>query len=640
MVRSSGPSAGAILRETCEAVQQFYMHERQDKARVSLVEITSAPGLAFSLAAAYLQAYAEGLPCLAARYHFNRLVSYGGQGVDGIVQDICAKSEQAGRPDVLAFTIYFWNRQTTWQVIARLRKVWPGVVIVVGGTDIEPETTEPFVCEKLADFVCFGEGEQVFAEVLQDLAEVAQAGRDRAGLPRFRRARNQIDPLDQVPSPFLTGIVSADEVAAAGMIIFETNRGCPFLCSFCYWGGAVGSKVRRFSPVRIRDEIRFLLTHMRSGATLFLADANFGMHALDIEFAEVLGSEVRRSGKKLLLFVNWAKNTTNRVLQAARILFEHDLIGAVTLSAQSLTPAALEACGRKNIPYDQYLEMHQRFRALGIPTYTELILGLPPESLDEFYSGIEKVLQGGGHPVIYPLLLLRNTELAGSEMRARWGLDVARLPYQFVGSGGATVETVIGHDRLSRADWRDAMAFALTMALIYHVFARETVLSACRFAGLPLVRGLRTIQDALCNGRLVLPGAACEILRNHDEALRDPERFDRDLILQRTGPHAIPDHLHYQAAVIEVMDRVRQDGELLPKMLWEIAGCISGDAPHTSWFALSRERDKKWVTWLMTALTHGMRIGPQKHPVAPDALLLGVYHGAVTRYILDRVVTA
>ena len=50
--------------------------------------------------------------------------------------------------------------------------------------------------------------------------------------------------------PFLTGAIPM--VDAAGNFLYdvgmlETNRGCPYSCSFCYWGGATGQKVRSFS---------------------------------------------------------------------------------------------------------------------------------------------------------------------------------------------------------------------------------------------------------------------------------------------------------------------------------------------------------------------------------------------------------
>ena len=61
---------------------------------------------------------------------------------------------------------------------------------------------------------------------------------------------------DEIPSPYLQGVFdSYGEVSAA---IIESNRGCPFGCTFCDWGSATQQKVRKFDVQRVRDEITWL----------------------------------------------------------------------------------------------------------------------------------------------------------------------------------------------------------------------------------------------------------------------------------------------------------------------------------------------------------------------------------------------
>jgi putative methyltransferase len=49
-----------------------------------------------------------------------------------------------------------------------------------------------------------------------------------------------VDRLDltSLPSPYLSGLL--DEFLADKRLapIIETNRGCPYHCAFCYWGGS------------------------------------------------------------------------------------------------------------------------------------------------------------------------------------------------------------------------------------------------------------------------------------------------------------------------------------------------------------------------------------------------------------------
>ena len=43
--------------------------------------------------------------------------------------------------------------------------------------------------------------------------------------------------------------------------LWETNRGCPFGCSFCYWGSAVNQKVRDFGMARLERELQWFSEH-------------------------------------------------------------------------------------------------------------------------------------------------------------------------------------------------------------------------------------------------------------------------------------------------------------------------------------------------------------------------------------------
>ena len=70
--------------------------------------------------------------------------------------------------------------------------------------------------------------------------------------------RARIVNLDDIPSPFLEGILPyRDQYGKAiyAVVLMETNRGCPYKCAFCYWGGAIGQKVRAFSRERLREEL-------------------------------------------------------------------------------------------------------------------------------------------------------------------------------------------------------------------------------------------------------------------------------------------------------------------------------------------------------------------------------------------------
>src|SRR6185503_10105650 len=101
----------------------------------------------------------------------------------------------------------------------------------------------------------------------------------RMGAPRPR-----LRDLAQIASPFLDGTFDAlyathrDRFGAA---VLETNRGCPFACTFCDWGQATQSRVHELPFDRVAAELDWVA---RSGlGYLYIVDANFGIRPRDIE---------------------------------------------------------------------------------------------------------------------------------------------------------------------------------------------------------------------------------------------------------------------------------------------------------------------------------------------------------------------
>jgi radical SAM superfamily enzyme YgiQ (UPF0313 family) len=39
------------------------------------------------------------------------------------------------------------------------------------------------------------------------------------------------------------------------LVLWETNRGCPFQCTFCDWGSATAAKVNQFELDRLLREV-------------------------------------------------------------------------------------------------------------------------------------------------------------------------------------------------------------------------------------------------------------------------------------------------------------------------------------------------------------------------------------------------
>ena len=97
----------------------------------------------------------------------------------------------------------------------------------------------------------------------------------------------RIQNLDDLPSLFLNGVF--DQMIkqyGSGITgaLWESNRGCPYSCTFCDWGNSDVSKVKKFDMDRLYQEINWISNN--GFYYIFLADANFGIfRQRDLEIA-------------------------------------------------------------------------------------------------------------------------------------------------------------------------------------------------------------------------------------------------------------------------------------------------------------------------------------------------------------------
>ena len=88
----------------------------------------------------------------------------------------------------------------------------------------------------------------------------------------------RISDLNQIPSPYLGGIFellmnSNPEESWAAM--WESNRGCPFSCSYCNWGKDSKRRVYKYDMDRLFGELDWFSNNKIE--FIFCCDANFGL---------------------------------------------------------------------------------------------------------------------------------------------------------------------------------------------------------------------------------------------------------------------------------------------------------------------------------------------------------------------------
>ena len=368
-------------------------------------------------------------------------------------------------PDVMGFSFCSWNSDLSRRVSEIVKAACPGVITVGGGPsvdDADDQLAEFFEMFPTVDYLVPNEGESGFIALLEAIergearstpilgvAYLDNAGRLVRGkyqrpvvpseTPGFERlSPKQIRPIDsdeiEIRSPYLDGTL--DSFLDEGLVpIVQTMRGCPYQCYFCVSGATEWNRMRGFDLERVKAEIDHALS--RSGSKgLILTDENWGILGdRDIEVASYITERSRTKGAPNRIYYYTAKIVTPASRQIVEMVAPIAWIGEFSMSFQSLNPETRSAIKRTNIGLDKVAAYAQWARERGIPTSSEMIYGMPHETPETFFDGVERLLQSGISVIqIFPLLLFPGIDLASRSAREKYGFQTRfRLPDQAYG---------------------------------------------------------------------------------------------------------------------------------------------------------------------------------------------------------------
>ena len=433
------------------------------------------------LAAGLLTSYVRYHPLLNIHYKTAIIVQR---------QDPNLTVEEYDDPDVLGFSVYVWNRSHSLSVARIAKQRFPQALVVMGGPSIpriEIDVQRFFIKHPYVDVLVRGEGEVTFAELLLARLE-GRSFLDVSGI-MYRSDqenlnfistpdRERVTNLDMLPSPFLDG--TFDEVLSRHRsditgTLWESNRGCPYSCTFCDWGQSKDKRIILYGEERLFRELDWIARNHIS--YIFSADANFGLMKRDIRLARYIGELRASTGYPSYLLVNWLKNSHSKIVEIAETLRNSGLGFMVTMSIQSFNPETLKAVKRHNIKLETFESLKKEFNVLGINTYSELMLGLPGETYISFTEGVVKVLSPlpQDHFALYLTTVIPNAELANPEYRAKYQLETRFCEVAMVrrSISNRTVpemeEVVVGTKSMPNPDWCRAYRFGALLRAMHNM---------------------------------------------------------------------------------------------------------------------------------------------------------------------------
>lgn len=395
-------------------------------------------------------------------------------------------------PDILGLSNYPWNCNLGLEFFRMMREISPRTICVMGGPNISLEDgpCSDFIKDNsVIDFYAYLEGEEAFARLLVRASD--------AGLDRHKMKSGPIDGfihrmsstevlkgnilvrrrnLDEIPSPYLSGRMDKFFDGKLSPML-ETTRGCPFSCSYCHEGSQLVSKVNHFSIERVKAELDYIAGAVERApifvSNLMFADPNFAMYERDYEIVEHIEKIQAKLNWPRSIFASTGKNKKERIAKALR-----KLNGSMSmwLSVQSMDPNVLREIKRENISAPQMMSLANVYQELGLPTLSELILGLPGDSYTRHVKSLAEIMEAGVDIIdTYTCMLLNGAELSSAASRASYKINshFRILPRDFVklrnGRVAVEIEEVISStDTMSFEEYQEARRLHLMTAIVYN----------------------------------------------------------------------------------------------------------------------------------------------------------------------------
>jgi radical SAM superfamily enzyme YgiQ (UPF0313 family)/tetratricopeptide (TPR) repeat protein len=352
--------------------------------RIDLIDTTSDY---IPLALFYLKSYAETDPLLQEKSEINIINPTNIIDIDKTVDEIISND-----PNIVGFSCYIWNMENTIDICNGIKEKNSEITIIAGGPDVSSVPRKTLERFSSIDVIVCGEGEETFRELIHYWEDI---GKCRIGAElesieciAFRKSeeviitskRPFIDELDIIPSPYLNGCIDLNNEKRT--ILFETYRGCPFKCSFCYYPKDYGQLLHSFSLDRVEKNIEEILSSNIDD--IFLMDPTFNIP--------------KKRAKEILKFIKkYRKNPDLSVTVELRVdlldkemmdLLKDANITVIEVGLQSSNIDVMQAVDRKQST-KLISENVKYMQSLGIETVIQLIYGLPQDTTDTYLESID-----------------------------------------------------------------------------------------------------------------------------------------------------------------------------------------------------------------------------------------------------------
>ena len=336
-----------------------------------------------------------------------------------------------GAVQVIGFGVYIWNVTATCEVVRLLKQQCPAIKVVLGGPEVSHEVDEQTIVQ-LADHVITGWGDVSFPKLCRALINGPR--------PLMKILAGEQPPLDQIVLPY-SEYTDAD--LAHRLLYVEASRGCPFKCEFCL--SSLDKTAIAFDLDAFLSQMQGL--YLRGARNFKFVDRTFNLK-IDAS-VRILQFFLDRLSPDLFVHFEVIPDHLPERLKAMIIQFPPGVL-QFEVGIQSFNVEVQQRISRKQDNAKTEANLAWLVTQSNAHLHTDLIFGLPGESLASFALGFDRLHALKPHEIQLGILKrLRGTPIARHTELFKMVFESAP-PYTVVQTSAVDALTVARFTRLAR----------------------------------------------------------------------------------------------------------------------------------------------------------------------------------------------